>query len=205
MKKPTENAELVQKREDQEISLPKIINSEVNLLVFPFFALDRKERRKRAKIEYKDVVKRGNKKIEILWQVTSNSEFGYPGLFDREVHKAIEQIITEILRKNGKVENPLTLGSLYNLCKRIGIKKFGGKEYKKIKEALERIGATRVKSEGTFYQKGKKQWISKSFSLYDGVVFKGQEKDNGEIADTNLLYLSDLYLQSLNSFYIKPE
>ena len=66
MKKPTENAELVQKKEDQEISLPKIINSEVNLLVFPFFVLDRKERRKRAKIEYKDVVKRGDKKIRFI-------------------------------------------------------------------------------------------------------------------------------------------
>ena len=43
MKEPTENAELVQKKEDQEISLPKIINSEVNLLVFPFFALSTKK------------------------------------------------------------------------------------------------------------------------------------------------------------------
>jgi len=39
----------------------------------------------------------------------------------------------------------------------MGIKIFGGREYKKIKEALEKIGATKLKSEGTFYQKDKKQ------------------------------------------------
>jgi len=204
MKKPKKTIELIEKKESQELNLPKIINSEVNLLVFPFFALDKKEQKKRTKVEYRDIIKRGNEKVEILWRVTSNSEYGYPSLFDREVHKAIEQIITETLRKNGKVENPLYIGSLYNLCKRMGIKKYGGFQYREIKKALERIGATRIKSEGTFYQKGKKQWISKSFGLYDGIIFKGQEKDTGEIADTNLLYLSDLYLQSLNSFYVKP-
>jgi len=35
----------------------------------------------------------------------------------------VEQIITETLRKNRKVENPIKLRSLYNLCKRTGIKK----------------------------------------------------------------------------------
>ncbi|MBA7490996.1 hypothetical protein ES702_01540 [subsurface metagenome] len=204
MKKLKKNTELVEKKESQESSLPKIINSEVNLLVFPFFALDKRKQKGRTKVEYRDVVERGDKKIEILWQVTSNSEYGYPALFDREVHKAIEQIITETLRKNSEVKNPVHLGSLYNLCKRMGIKKYGGFQYREIKKALERIGATRVKSEGTFYQKDKKQWISKSFSLYDAVVFKGEQLKDGAIADTNLLYLSDLYLQSLNCFYIKP-
>jgi len=203
MKELEKTSQLTEK-EKQEINLPKVINSEVNLLVFPFFALSTKTLKKKLETEYRDIVKRGNQKIEILWNVSANPKYGYPGLFDREVHKVIEQIITETLRKNSKIENPVALGSLYNLCKRMGIKKFGGREYKKIKEALERIGATRIKSEGTFYQKNKKQWISRSFSLYDGVIFKGEQLEDGRIADTNLLYLSDLYLQNLNSFYIKP-
>ena len=189
-------------KKNNEINLPKIINSEVNLLVFPFFALERKN--KKLETEYKDLVRRGNQKIEIIWNVSANPKYGYPGPFDREVHKVIEQIITETLKKNSKIENPVILGSLYNLCERMGINNFGGREYKKIKEALEKIGATRIKSEGTFYQKDKKQWISKSFSLYDGIVFRGEQLEDGRIADKNILYLSDLYLQSLNSFYIKP-
>ncbi|MEA1964283.1 MAG: replication initiator protein A, partial [Candidatus Aerophobetes bacterium] len=197
MAKLKKTTKLAKKKEPQEISLPKIINSEVNLLVFPFFALSTKGLKKKLETEYRGVVKRGDQKIEILWNVSANPKHGYPCIFDRNIHKVIEQIMTEILRKNGKIENPLVLGSLYNLCKRMNIRKFGGMQYKKIKEALERIGATRIKSEGTFYQKGKKQWVSKSFGLYDGVVFKGEQLEDGAIADTNFLYLSDIYLQSL--------
>lgn len=203
MTKPKRITKLVEKKESQEISLPKIINSEVNLLVFPFFALDRKSLKTKTKTMYRDIVTKGDQKIEILWQVTSNSEYGYPGLFDRKVHKAIEQIISEILRKNGRVKNPLPLGSLYNLFKKIDIDT-GGAQYKKIKEAFKRITTTSIESKGTFYSKRRKEWIEDIFHLYERVVFKGQELPNGEIADTNYLFLGSWYLQNLNSFYIKP-
>ena len=75
-------------KNNNEINLPKIINTEVNLLIFPFFVLERKS--KKLETEYRDIVKRGNKKIEIIWNVSANTKYGYPGLFDREVHKVIE-------------------------------------------------------------------------------------------------------------------
>jgi len=49
-----ESEEIVIKK-NNEIDLPKIINSEVNLLVFPFFALERKD--KRLKTEYRETIK----------------------------------------------------------------------------------------------------------------------------------------------------
>jgi len=186
---------------NNKIDLPKIINSEVNLLVFPFFALERKN--KKLETEYKDIVKRGDQKIEIIWNVSANPKYGYPGLFDREVHKTIEQIITEILKKDNIIKNPIRF-SVYDLCKRMLISTSGGKNYRKVKEALERIRMTGIKSEGAFYHKGKKQWISSVFGLYDGIIFKGEQLEDGTIAETNLLYLNDIYLQNLNSFYIKP-
>lgn len=204
VKKPKKTTRLVEERESQELSLPKVINSEVNLLVFPFFALSTKGLKKKLETEYRDMVKRGSQKIEILWNVSANPKYGYPGFFDRNVHKVIERIITQTLRKNGKVKNPIVLGSLYNLCKRMGINNYGGSEYKEIKRALERIKATTIKSVGTFYSKEGKQWIDDTFGLYDRIVFKGKKLPNGEIADSNYLFLGSWYLQSLNSFYIKP-
>jgi len=124
-------------KKNNKIDLPKIINSEVNLLVFPFFALERKN--KKLETIYKDIVKRGDQKIEIVWNVSANTKYGYPGLFDREVHKAIEQIITELLKKEGKIKNPIPLGSLYNICRRMGINESAGKNYRMIKKALERM------------------------------------------------------------------
>ena len=80
-------------KNNNEINLPKIINSEVNLFVFPFFILERKS--KKLETEYKDIVKRGDQKIEIIWNVLANPKYGYLGPFDREIHKTIEQITTD--------------------------------------------------------------------------------------------------------------
>ena len=192
------------KKDKKEIDLPKIINSEVNLLVFPFFALNRKNLNKKLETEYREVVKRGDQKIEIVWNVSANPKYGYPGPFDREVHKAAEQIISEILKEKGEIKNPIPLGSLYNICKRIGIDETAGKNYRMVKETLERIRATTIKSAGTFYSKEGKQWVDDNFSLYDRIVFKGKELPDNEIADDNYLFLGSWYLQNLNSFYIKP-
>jgi len=188
-------------KENNKIDLPKMINTEVNLLIFPFFILERKS--KKLETEYRDIVKRGNEKIEIIWNVSANTKYGYPGLFDREVHKVIEQIISEILKKDGEIKNPISF-SIYDLCNRIGITTSGGKNYRKVKEALERIRMTGIKSEGAFYHKGKKEWISKVFGLYDSIIFRGEKLEDGSIAEKNLLYLGNIYLQSLNSFNIKP-
>ncbi|MDD5013880.1 MAG: replication initiator protein A [Atribacterota bacterium] len=185
---------------NNEISLPKIINTEVNLLIFPFFILERKSNK--LETEYKDIVKRGNNKIEIIWNVSANAKYGYPGLFDREVHKVIEQIISEILKKEGEIKNPIPF-SIYDLCNRMEITTSGGKNYRKAKEALERIRMTGIKSEGAFYHKGKKEWLSKVFGLYDSIIFRGEQLEDGSIAEKNLLYLGNIYLQSLNSFNIK--
>ena len=121
-------------------------------LVFPFFALERKD--KRLKTEYRGITKREDPKKEKVWNVSANPEYGYPGLFDREVHKVIEQIISEILKKDGEIKNPISF-SIYDLCNRMGITTSGGKNYRKVKEALERIRMTGIKSEGAFYHKGK--------------------------------------------------
>ncbi len=196
--------------ETTELADLEFVRSEVNLLVFPFFALTTKGLRRRLETEFRAVAERDGERVEILWNVSANPKYGYPGLFDRQVHRAVEQIITEILRDQGHVENPIPLGSLYSLCERMGRRKrggrqeYGGREYRAIKRALERITTTAIKSEGTFYHKGEQHWVSEVFHLYDAVVFQGKRLRDGEIADTNYLYLSDLYLQSLNSFYVKP-
>ena len=142
--------------------------------------------------------KKGNQEINLLWKVSSNSEYGYPGPFDRKVQQAISEILSEILKKEGEIKNPIPLGSLYNLCKRMNIS-YSGAEYRKIKEAFKRIKTTSIESKGTFYSKDKKQWLEDIFSLYDRVIFKGEK-----IADNNYLFLGNWYLQNLNSFYIKP-
>ena len=187
-------------KNNDEISLSKIINSEVNLLRSPFFVLARKN--KILEIEYREITERGGLKKERVWNVSANPKYGYPGPFDREVHKAIEQIISEILREKKEIENPIPF-SIYDLCNRMGVSFKDGGNFKRVRSSFEKIRATTIKSENAFYYKGKKKWISKVFGLYDGVIFRGEQLEDGSITETNLLYLSDIYLESLNSHYTK--
>ena len=190
-------------KSNNEIDLTKIINSEVNLLVFPFFSLSTKGLKNKTTTIYREIIKKGNQEINLLWKVSSTSEYGYPGPFDRKAQQAISEILSEILKKEGEIKNPIPLGSLYNLCKRMNIS-YSGAEYRKIKEAFKRIKTTSIESKGTFYSKDKKQWIEDIFSLYDRVIFKGEKISDDEISDNNYLFLGSWYLQNLNSFYIKP-
>lgn len=120
-RKPKEETALAT-TESQDLTLPEIIKSEVNFLVFPFFALTPYDLKKKTKTEYREIIVRDGKKLEVLWQVSSNPEYGYLGPFDREVHKAVETILSKILQEKGTVENPISLGSFLSLAKRMGLK-----------------------------------------------------------------------------------
>jgi plasmid replication initiation protein len=203
---PTKQVVLLE--EDEEDSnkhptdlLPQgTIRSEVNFLALPFFALSRKDAQKRMTTEYHTTVNRGDQKLDVSWIVSANPRYGYPRPFDRQVHKAIEQIISELRLP---VENPIPLGSLYHIAQLLGLRD-SGQVYRDIKAAIQRIVTTSVESKGTFYDKGKRRWQEATFHLYDMVVFTGENLPNGEIADTNYLFLGNWYLDNINARYVKP-
>jgi len=192
----------VNRKETQLVVLDEI-KSEVNLNKFPYFALSRQSSKTPTKIEYRDSITRGDERIDFFWRVSANVEYGFPGTFDKKVFKAIEQIIN----RNGwsdtkQIQNPISF-SLYQICKIIKIKN-DGKTKKNIKESLKRMVVTAIESQGAFYQKEKKQGLYEDiFHLYNRVVFRDEKLPDGEIAETNYLYLGDVYLESLNSFYVK--
>jgi hypothetical protein len=194
------NAEL-QELETAELLPQGIIRSEVNFLVLPFFALSGREAHGKTETQYSATVSRGDQRVEISWSVSANTKYGYPGPFDRIVHKAIEQIISEL---KPPLENPIPLGSLRGLSRRTGLVSHGGWQEEKIRTALKRITATTVESSGTFYSKGRKRWIEEVFHLYEQVVFTGEELPGGQTADKNYLFLSRWYLENVNARYVKP-
>jgi hypothetical protein len=187
--------------------LPQVlIRSEVNFLRLPFFALSDTDVRRRTETEYKDVIQKGDQKLEIQWNVSAHQKYGYPSPFDRKVHRAIEHIISGM---KPPIQNPIPLGSLASLAKLIGLKvsKRGapaGWFYNQIQEAILRITHTAIESKGAFYHKGEEQQLKESFHLYERVVFIGQKLEDGEVADTNYLYLGSWYLDNINTRYTKP-
>jgi hypothetical protein len=186
--------------DDKAIAPLTTIKTEANFAQLPFFALSRKDAAKKTETEYRVVVERDGQKLEALWEVSANTKYGYPGPFDRKVHKAFEYLITE---RGTPVQNPIPFTS-YQICKLIGVNT-SGRSKKRVMGAVERIVTTSVKSQGTFYDKSKKRYITDVFHLYDRVVLKGEEdRATGQIAEKNLLYLSTWYLDSLNAHYVRP-
>ena len=183
-----------------DILPPDIIRSEVNFLVLPFFALSRRDTHGRMKTEYQATLRNGEERFEVSWKVWALPEIGYPGPFDREVHKAIEHLLSEM---RPPLENPIPLGSLYNIAKLMGLRD-SGRTYRDIKQAIRRIISTVLESKGAFYQKGRDKRGTDTFHLYDRAIFLGEDLPNGSIADTNYLFLGSWYLESINARYVKP-
>jgi len=175
------------------------VRSEVNFLVYPFFCLDNRWHKDRLKIEYHRTLDRGDGREEISWRVLAHQEYGLPGPFDWELHRAIEEIINE---RGFPVRNPIPF-RMRELCRRMGISYAGSKTIADVKAAFLRITSTMVESKRTFYSKPKKRWLDDNFHLYERVVYRGEELPGGEVpADTNYLFLGSWYLENLNALYV---
>lgn len=194
--------------ESQGELLPVVVRSEINFLQFPFFALTKRGLRKKTKQEYRFVKERDGKKVELLWKVTANAEYGYPTPFDHKVARAMDVIIDEAYVRNGfQLVNPIEF-SIYRIATLMGFglrKKRGGWLYEKIRDSLKRITATTVESKGSFFLKDEKAWVEDIFHLYERVRFKGMRMPvGGGVAETNYLWLGDEYLRNINARYVRP-
>jgi hypothetical protein len=198
---PINQVAVLEADEESTDLLPQgLIRSEVNLLSFPFFALSRKDAQKRMMTEYRTTLKRGEERLDVSWLVSANPRYGYPRPFDRQVHRAIEQIISEM---KPPIQNPIPIGSLYRIAQLLNLQR-SGRLYNNIKAAIQRIVTTSIESKGTYYDKGRRRWREATFHLYDKVVFTGEELYNGEVADDNYLVLDSWYLDNINSRYVRP-
>ncbi len=177
---------------------PSIIKSDVNLSRLPFFALVHKEL-KDFKIELTITETHGNKQLELFWGITPNIKYGYPGLFAKKVHRAIEYMLI----KNGFPVPEYLDFSYYEVANILGIEP-SGKTHSEIKQALLSIMFAAIESKGTFcyLDNGERKWVEDYFHLYDRVVFIGERFPDGSIADKNRIYFNKWYLKSLNSLYL---
>ena len=192
-------------REFQDGLIPVVVRSERNFLEFPFFALSWRGLKDKKETIYIFVEERDGKKVELKWHVTADAIHGYPTPFDYKVARAVDVVVDEWYVQNGyQLVNPVPF-SIYRLVNLIGLKRRdGGDAYRRIKEALERIKATTVKSSGSFYLADTEVWVDDIFSVYDRVSFKGMRMPEGMIAETNYIWLNEFYLRNINARYVRP-
>ncbi|MCA9093704.1 MAG: hypothetical protein KDA68_09475 [Planctomycetaceae bacterium] len=186
---------------DESPELRPAIAVEANFLRLPLFALHTRGLRQLDGFECQGVTKRGDKTWEFQFRTARSTATLYPGPLSRSIHLALLSLITE---QGRPLANPVSW-SWRNLCKRLGIQP-SGRTIRHLKQAVEATAGLMIYSQDALYSKptGKQLRTRKALHLYDTVVFVNETLPDGSTADANYLWLSQWYLDNLNSLFTAP-
>jgi len=186
-----------------------LIKSEVNLERLPFFTPSRVKRKTALeKVNFVRTTVRDGVEFTVRWQVRPHNEYGLPNAFDRDVYRAIQ----EIINRKGIIYGNLVPFSYREICRIMGIGYSAGKKgtLNEIKESLRRIRATEIESTGAFRLKGDDNregsddhWINDVFSIFGRIIESGHTLPDGSKAETNFLELGSWYVESITRGYLK--
>lgn len=176
-----------------------VVRAEVNMLSLPFFLLTNRDKHRSTEMIYEVEELVNGKVVRRVWQVISSQRLGHPVPYDKRVFRAIEAIIDS---QGYPVENPVTF-TTYELLKKMG-ESLGGRQYEMVRQSIDRIIATTIIAKNIFWLKDRRCWHSETFHIYERCVYQGEQLANGQAAEKNYLYLHPLYLQSINTRYVKP-
>ena len=132
------------------------------------------------------------------WVVRAAHGRGLPGRYDQDVYVALMQLIDA----KGLPPDGWVSFSVYELVELMG-KRHSGREYAQVRESLQRLATTSVESKNAFYHKGRKAYISDTFSLLTDVKLAEYEGIAGERKDRNRVHLSQYFVDSYRANYLK--
>jgi hypothetical protein len=132
------------------------------------------------------------------WMVRAAHGRGLPGRYDQDVYVALMQLMDA----KGLPADGWVSFSVYELVELMG-KRHSGREYGQVRESLQRLATTSIESKNAFYHKGRKAYISDTFSLLTEVKLAEYEGIAGERKDRNRVHLSQYFVDSYRSNYLK--
>ncbi|WP_273846801.1 replication initiator protein A [Rubrobacter calidifluminis] len=136
--------------------------------------------------------------LQQSWTVRAAHGRGLPGRFDQDVYVALLQMIDE----KGLPEDGWLSFSLYELVELMG-RGHSGRDYQQVRESLKRLASTTIESENAFYHRGRKTYITDTFSLLNEIKLSEYEDYSGERTDRNRVHLSNYFVESYRANYLK--
>jgi len=145
-------------RDDQGKVIPLFGKDEMNLIEFPFGPISTTTG-KTLEVEHATFDRRLKREVTRTLIITGSDKWGLPRPIDDQVLLGMKALTYE-----AGCATPKVTFSRYRLCQVIGWAP-DGRAYRRLEESLDRIAATTLKFKNAWWDKGEKQYKSKTFHL----------------------------------------
>lgn len=176
-----------------------LVKAEGNFEDHPYFTVGN-QRSGEGILRYSSTIRtRDGQELKQTWTVRAVQGLGLPGTLDQDVYVALLQIID---RQGGVPEDGWLSFSLYELMQLLR-RTHGGRDYRQIKESLERLAGTIIQSKNAFYRKSTKSYLDDTFHLLERVQHAESTDGSGKRGERTWVKLSEYFVDSYNANYLK--
>lgn len=181
----------------------EFVKVEKNLASLGFFTPSSKRLRNAQEKTFTITTLDNGRRIELKGTIIPSAKYGLPITADQDKWIALCEILTDIMRKEGKVTNPISFSSA-DILRLLHKYRHSGKNYREIEEWLDVLFSTTIFSEGVVYLANEKRRVKDRFRVFERAVSFGKELPDGKVADKNYVWFSDWQLQNINSNHLLP-
>ena len=181
----------------------EFVKVEKNLASLGFFTPSSKRLRNAQEKSFTITTVADGKRMELKGTIIPSAKYGLPITADQDKWIALCKILTDILRKEGRVTNPIAFTSA-EILRLLRKHRHSGKNYREVEEWLDVLFSTTIFSEGVVYLANEKRRVKDRFRVFERAVSFGKELPDGKLADKNYVWFSDWQLQNINANHLLP-
>lgn len=141
--------------------------------------------------------------VQTVSEIIPSANYGLPTTADQDQYFAFQRIVNEVHRRQGTVRNPVSFPSA-EILRLLGKRVNAGKNYEDLAIWLRRMAATTIRSNGSAYLAGRREWVYDTVRVFDRVVPLGAPLPDGQIAERNYVWLSEWQLENINHGHLIP-
>lgn len=140
-------------------------------------------------------------KKELRVTILATGKYGLPITSDLDYYRAFLKILDEIIDKEGLIPQPISI-PIKKLIRYTG-KQVNAREFKEVKDWIRRNRYTGI--QGFVYKAEKRDFDEIGEEpLFPRYRLRGERMDNGEIAETNYVWLASWFMSNYLHGYLRP-
>ena len=181
----------------------EFVKVEKNLASLGFFTPSSKRLRNAQEKSFTITTVADGQRLELKGTIIPSAKYGLPITADQDKWIALCKILTDIIRKEGRVTNPVSFTSA-DILRLLQKHRHSGKNYREVEEWLDVLFSTTIFSEGVVYLAGEKRRVKDRYRVFERAVSFGKELSDGKVADKNYVWFSDWQIQNINNNHLLP-